>query len=193
MTSLNTSGARPIPFNGCVIRTYASQTVIRNQLVPGATVGFDTGLGLDVKEAIACGPQLVRNGNIDIDLDLEGFGEKDTAVMSFFLPRTINRYEAARSFLGQRADNSLFMGVVSGRAFGTGAGPQDTSHGMTFGELALLAQDLGAVDAMALDGGGSSSIVVKQDGRPQTLNVSTGGTDVPRGAQRFIANAIFFG
>jgi hypothetical protein len=40
---------------------------------------------------------------------------------------------------------------------------------------------------MALDGGGSSTLVVEGEAGPSVVNVPTGGADVPPGAERFIA------
>ncbi|MEL6546004.1 MAG: phosphodiester glycosidase family protein, partial [Myxococcota bacterium] len=80
------------------------------------------------------------------------------------------------------------LGTVSGRAFGSGA--HSYSAGMTFGELAQLACDLGLDSAMGLDGGGSSSLVLRSGEDVTVLNVPTGGADVPRGAERFISTAL---
>lgn len=57
---------------------------------------------------------------------------------------------------------------------------------MTFGELAQLTLDLQADHAYALDGGGSSSIVVSTEGEVKCLTIPTGGSDVARGEERFI-------
>ena len=43
---------------------------------------------------------------------------------------------------------------------------------------------------MGLDGGGSSSLNVTGPRGVETHNVPTGGSDVPRGAERFIANGL---
>jgi phosphodiester glycosidase len=44
------------------------------------------------------------------------------------------------------------------------------SEGVTFAELAQLMKDQGAFFAMALDGGGSSTLVVEQNGEPVVMN-----------------------
>jgi len=180
-----------IPLTGFVLSLPKSALKIREDLQGAREIltrnNFPSGRGR-VQEAMACGPQLVRNGVVEIDFGLEEFGAKDSSVMSFFIPRLIDRYEAARSFVAITHSNKVLLGTVSGRAFGLGNLNQPA--GMTFGELAQLAQDLGAVDAMGLDGGGSSSLVAATDGKLEILNVPTGGADVPRGGERFIANAI---
>ena len=136
-----------------------------------------------VLSAMACGPMLVRDGAIDLDFEVEDFGQQDSSVMSFFLPRWVETYRAARSFMGVRGD-TLILGTVSGTAFGWGR--QEGSAGMTFGELAQLCVDLDIDHALALDGGGSSSLVARQGGEVRVLNRPTGGADVGPGEERYI-------
>ena len=58
----------------------------------------------------------------------------------------------------------LYIVVVDGRQ-------PFYSEGMTLAELAQLMLDLGAYDAMNLDGGGSSTLVIRgSDGQPRILN-----------------------
>jgi hypothetical protein len=135
--------------------------------------------------AMGCGPLLVRDGQVDLDFVAEEFGEKDTATLPFSLTRSVDRFRAARSFVGLSAGR-LVLGVVSGTRLGAGA--PSVSAGATFGELAQLCADLGLEDAMALDGGGSSSLVARMDEgrRASVLTVPTGGSDVPEGHERFI-------
>jgi len=136
-----------------------------------------------VREAMACGPQLVRDGQVDLDFEFEDFGEKDSSVVPFSLTRAVDTFRTARSFV-MLANGKLVLGAVSGTYFGSGE-PR-VSLGMTFGELAQLALDLGAEQAVALDGGGSSSLVARTQGGVRVLNVPTGGADVPEGEERFI-------
>lgn len=137
----------------------------------------------EVEQAMACGPHLVCDSHLDVSFREEDFGEKDSTVMSFSLTRAVETFEAARSFMMLR-DGKLTIGTVSGTALGTGA--PTTSGGMTFGELAQLCLDLRADDAYALDGGGSSSIVVQVGDDARVLNIPTGGSDVEKGEERFI-------
>jgi len=143
---------------------------------------FPAHLG-EVKEAMACGPQLVRDGQVDLDFEFEDFGEKDSTVVPFSLTRAVDTFRTARSFV-MLANGKLILGAVSGTYFGSGE-PR-VSLGMTFGELAQLALDLGAEQAIALDGGGSSSLVARTEEGVKVLNVPTGGADVPEGEERFI-------
>ncbi|MDY7018468.1 MAG: phosphodiester glycosidase family protein [Chloroflexota bacterium] len=150
------------------------RVVVSNNLPPS--------LG-EVEQAMACGPHLVRNGQLDISFKAEDFGEKDSSVISFSLTRAVETFEAARSFMMLR-DGKVFIGTVGGTALGSGAPTE--SGGMTFGELAQLAMDLRADDAYALDGGGSSSIVVVTENEAKCLTIPTGGSDVAKGEERFI-------
>jgi exopolysaccharide biosynthesis protein len=143
---------------------------------------FPAHLG-EVQQAMASGPHLISDRQIDISFQAEDFGEKDSSVMSFSLTRAVEVFEAARSFMALKG-NKIIIGTVSGTALGTGLDTE--SAGMTFGELAQLCDDLQVDQAYALDGGGSSSIVVPVEGKIKVLNIPTGGSDVKRGEERFI-------
>jgi len=179
-------GGLPIPFTGFVLSLLAENATWVDNSIVGQLVTVSNNLPASyerVVQAMACGPHLVRDGQMAIDFVAEDFGEQDSTVMSFFLPRTVESYDAARSFMMLR-DELLTIGVVSGAAMGYGAVQE--SGGMTFGELAQLALDLGAEHAYALDGGGSSSIAVRHRGEVRTLGIPTGGADVGKGQERFI-------
>jgi hypothetical protein len=109
----------------------------------------------DVQDALGAGPMLLMDGEIHITTDEEVFfGSSIPAVH----PRTA---------AGRTADGALLLLVVDGR--------QPESRGVSLEELAALMRDLGAVDALNLDGGGSSTLVVLGG----LLNRPTGG-DVER-------------
>lgn len=103
-------------------------------------------LGLDelpiwpVVDAVAAGPALVVGGEISITSDPEVFF--DTAVLGVH-PRTA---------AGIDASGDLVLLVVDGR--------QRDSRGVDLQELATLMRDLGCTEAINLDGGGSSTLVV---------------------------------
>ena len=176
-----------IPFTGFVL---AIPTEDKDRVLSGINVGdtvqvgnnFPISLG-KVEQAMACGPYLVRNGQLEINFEEEDFGEKDSSVMAFSMTRAAETFEAARSFVMLR-DNRLLIGTVSGTALGTGTSAE--SAGITFGEMAQLTMDLRADHAYALDGGGSSSIAVQAGDGVRILNTPTGGSDVGRGEERFI-------
>ncbi|MBR1496142.1 MAG: phosphodiester glycosidase family protein [Oscillospiraceae bacterium] len=95
--------------------------------------------------AVGAGPSLVINGNVTADGAAEGFFEDK-----------VNVYGAGRSFIGATADRRVIFGNI-GNA--------------TLAEAAAVCQELGLVNAMCLDGGGS--IALYYEGRS-----SYGGRDV---------------
>lgn len=90
---------------------------------------------------IGAGPTLVKNNAIKV-----------TAAAEQFLP-DIAVGRAPRTAVGFTGDGKILLVVVDGR--------QTFSIGMTLNELAQFMQKQGAVNAMNLDGGGSSEMVVK--------------------------------
>lgn len=83
-----------------------------------------------------------------------------------------------RTAIGWTADRQLLLYVVDGSS--------SNSRGLTVPELAQRIKDLGAVDAVMLDGGGSSQIVARQPG-----DAGTSVVNVPSdGSQRIVPNAV---
>ncbi|MGC8667715.1 MAG: phosphodiester glycosidase family protein [Chthonomonadales bacterium] len=93
----------------------------------------------DVVQAVGGGPWLVRNGRIDVDGTDEGFN-----------PKTFVDARHPRSAIGLKSDGQILLVTVDGR--------QPQSRGVTLTELAEIMMRLGAVDAINLDGGGSTSM-----------------------------------
>lgn len=93
-----------------------------------------------VRDAVSAGPMLLWRGGLRITADEEVFF--GSAIPSVH-PRTA---------AGRTADGRLILLVIDGR--------QPESRGVDLRELALIMRDLGAVDALNLDGGGSSALVV---------------------------------
>jgi hypothetical protein len=91
-----------------------------------------------VVHAISGGPCLIRNGKLFVDLKGEHFRKNWTS-------NTIH----ARTAAGVTADKHLILVTVEG------------PH--TLWDVAKLFKELGCVDAMNLDGGGSTTMVVKGD------------------------------
>ena len=118
-------------------------TVTVRLRVPDLPIGTRNGLG--------GGPLLVRNGR-PVRQAGQGFSTAGYAVRH---PRTA---------VGQLANGRLLFVVADGRS--------SSSYGLTTWALAKTMIDLGAVTAMALDGGGSSTIAF--DGR--VLNRPSDGT-----------------
>ena len=114
-------------------------------------------------EAIGGLPRIVRDGRISIENQNEGGSE------SF----TNNRHP--RTAMGFNADTSRFYFVtVDGRQPGY-------SEGMTLPELAGFMRELGCVQALNLDGGGSTTMVV----RGRVVNRPSDAT-----GERAVANAL---
>nr|WP_309098518.1 phosphodiester glycosidase family protein [Fredinandcohnia onubensis] len=91
-----------------------------------------------------------------------------------------NNATAPRTAVGIKADGSVFFLVIDGRQPGY-------SEGVTIHELAQIMLELGAVEAVNLDGGGSSTLGARQPG-DSSLSVVNTPSD---GSERNIANSIF--
>ncbi|MCX5749911.1 MAG: phosphodiester glycosidase family protein [Candidatus Saganbacteria bacterium] len=110
----------------------------------------------DMTHVIAGGPRLVYDGKVYITSKEEKFR------------RDITSGKAARTAVGITKDNNLLFVVVESSGKNKGA---------TLAELSQLLIELGAVEAMNLDGGGSSSMVVN-------------GAKMNSGSERAVSNAI---
>jgi hypothetical protein len=105
-----------------------------------------------VQDALAAGPCLLTAGEINITSDEEVF-------FGTSIPKVHPRTAA-----GYTKEGQLILLVVDGR--------QDESRGVDLTELALIMKDLGCVEALNLDGGGSSTLVANG----QRLNQPAGGS-----------------
>jgi hypothetical protein len=111
---------------------------LRHLLAPGDTVAWSIGFAGapgPVQELVGGHPQLLRGG------------EPVAASGAFATTRH------PRSAVGWRGDGTLLLVVVDGRQ-------GDYSVGMSLSELTELFRSLGAVEALNLDGGGSTTLVV---------------------------------
>ena len=93
----------------------------------------------NVNHIISGGPYLVKNGEIFVDMT-----EQKLAAIGGRNPRTA---------IGYTKDNNLIMLTADGR--------EGSSIGLTLNELANLMKDLGCINAMNLDGGGSTVMLIK--------------------------------
>jgi hypothetical protein len=96
------------------------------------------------------GPRLLRAGRIAVSASVEGFDPPQAP--NFF--RSFVAGRNPRTLAGVRPDGTLLLVTVDGRRPGWTAG-------MTLTEAARLMRSLGATDALNLDGGGSSTMVVR--------------------------------
>lgn len=95
----------------------------------------------DAKQVIGGGPWLVKEGKISIDYEAEGFDE--ASFVSKRHPRTA---------FGVTKDGKVLLLTVDGR--------DSWSAGASLHELAQIMLKFGAVNAINLDGGGSTSMFV---------------------------------
>lgn len=145
-------GSASIPAGGAVIVSHGdhatrfagadagSSAVIRVGLAPEHT---DSGLWGQIRHGLAAGPLIVRDGERTDPSTWETEG---------FSPGTHSDVRHPRSAIGRTADGRVLLVTVDGRQPGY-------SVGMTMHELAHLLRQMGAVDGLALDGGGSSQMV----------------------------------
>lgn len=138
------TGGTAIPQGGWVIAaTGEGAAWLKENAKPGVALKVATSLnpvaalpGCTPLDMIGAGPQLIRGGKID--LSEGGFNHA-----SGRHPRTAFAVTGEGKFL-----------------FVTLDGRQSTSAGMTIAELAELLHSMGAVEAINLDGGGSSTMVI---------------------------------
>lgn len=97
----------------------------------------------DARVAIGGAPVLVSAGKVKVTAEAE-------------LIQVNNGKREPRSAIGYTAANEVLLVVVNGRQ-------PDLSMGITLLELAQLMVELGAVEALNLDGGGSSCLVVNDE------------------------------
>ena len=92
----------------------------------------------NIDHIISGGPYLIKDNNIFIDVN----AQKLQAITG----------KNPRTAIGYTENNEFIMVTVDGR--------EQSSVGMTLGELARLMQSFGCTNAMNLDGGGSSVMYV---------------------------------
>ncbi|MEG4351694.1 phosphodiester glycosidase family protein [Microcoleus sp. LAD1_D3] len=130
----------PIPANGYIL-------VLRSDFSPVPQLSIGTLLRLETNTfpddfnrfpyILGGGPVLVQNSRVVLDAKAEGFSDAYV------------RQTAIRSAIGRNAAGNLLIVAVHNRA--GGAGPN-------FAELAQILQQMGAVEALNLDGGSSTSL-----------------------------------
>lgn len=143
------AGSQPIPPRGLVISAHgaAREWVLRHVRI-GARASIKTAFKaeppLPFKAAVilGAGPRLLAAG--------QPLGESEPG----FNVQTFYRARHPRTALGWRADGRFVMVTVDGRQ------PRK-SVGMTIPELTALMREFGCVEAINLDGGGSTTMVVK--------------------------------
>ena len=131
-------GSNIIPQNGFVIVGPEKQL---DKIINAKTYKLDVKINPDWKDVnhiISGGPYLVKNGEIFVDIK-----EQKLLAIGGRNPRTA---------IGYTKENNLIMVTADGR--------EGASVGLTLTELASLMQKLGCVNAMNLDGGGSTVMLI---------------------------------
>ena len=147
------AGSTPIPRDGFVLSATGTAAVwLRTTLTAGTRVTAAVGLEpvddlprnpwRDAEDILGAGPKIVTAGRVDIT------GEREKVAPAFVTDRH------PRSAIAAMADGRVLLLVVDGRQ-------PELSVGMSLDELARVLIELGAVDAINLDGGGSTTMVVK--------------------------------
>lgn len=148
-------GGGPIPEDGSVLAAIGEGARwLRAEARPGVPVNVECQvlaegqkLSLAGLSVINGGPLLLRNGRDVLDAEAEGFAWSAEFLEQFGYRRH------PRTLAGITAQGHLLLVVVDGR-------DPDRSVGLTFEESTALMRALGAVDAVNLDGGGSSTMMV---------------------------------
>jgi hypothetical protein len=160
-------GDSPIPAGGLVLSGHGAAAAFLQTLGVGDGVrvrvellGEDGRSWNDVWQAVGGGPRLLKGGQVVVGPGAEGFR-----------PDVLNG-TAPRSAVAVTAKGELLLVAVDGR--------QAASAGMTLTQLAEFLRSLGAVDAINLDGGGSTTLALRQ----VVVNSPSDGT------QRLVANAL---
>lgn len=153
-------GNAPIPENGFVISMQGEEKPYLQYFALGDQVAWSIDFQgyQGIKHLLANGPLLVKNGCRTVPIQLE---QLDSSL----------GYRHPRTALGLTKSGKILLVTVDGRS--------EESAGMTFSELADLLVELGADQAMALDGGGSTEMVVEgkivnkpSDGRERRINTA---------------------
>jgi hypothetical protein len=172
-------GGTPIPRDGYVLSgsgdaaTLLRRATRRDAVQVTTALRTSTGAPLLLSEltgVVSGGPRLVDRGRVAVRTKAEGFER----------PGLYGRFVAARNprtLAGVKSDGTLLLVTVDGRRPGYSAG-------MSLTEAARLMQSLGAREAMNLDGGGSTTMVVggRVVNRPSD-----------RGGERPVGDGVFVG
>lgn len=158
-----TTANAPIGPDTTVLSVHGEAQKKLARLKPGDEVKITHSLGAkwdQTVHALGAGPMLVKEGSVFLTTKLEDFGSD------------IAGGRAPRTAVGITGEGKILLVAVDGR--------RSDSAGMSLLELALLMQELGALDAMNLDGGGSTAMVIHD----KVVNNPSGG------GERKVGNAL---
>ncbi|MET9730743.1 phosphodiester glycosidase family protein [Streptomyces sp. NPDC006458] len=168
VTAVRNGRGGAVPARGTVLQgTGSGAEWLRAQARVGARLTMrttvadvDTGLRVPLKSTTSVvngGPLLLRNGQVVLDPVRDGWSPQDiqgadraALYNSWYLQR------APRTAAGVTANGRIVLLTVDGRRPGHSAG-------LTIAETAEVMRSLGAVNAINLDGGGSTAMVVNDE------------------------------
>jgi hypothetical protein len=180
VAAVRAPGSGPVPRDGLLLTgTGDAARFLRNAALPRsrAEIGLtltSAGRPLELEQqalVVGAGPRLLRGGRVAVTAEAEGFAPPQAP--AFYGTFVASRQP--RTLAGVRADGKLLLVTVDGRRPGWSAG-------MTLAEAARLMRSLGARDALNLDGGGSTTMVV----RGQVVNRPS-----DPGGERRVSNGVY--
>jgi Phosphodiester glycosidase len=182
VASVRPPGTGPVPRDALLLTgTGDAAAFLRNAALPRSRLRIELSLRADRRPlridptpaVLGLGPRLLRDGQVVVRSAVGPEGFDPPQAPSFF--RTFVAGRGARTLAGVREDGTLLLVTVDGRRPGW-------SVGMTLPEAARLMRSLGARDAINLDGGGSSTMIV----RGQVVNRPS-----DRVGERPVSNGLF--
>jgi len=164
-------GGLDIPQNGLVLSFHPAALpvgAIPDERLPGVRYSFVQKEHRGIRQAIQVGPMLLQNGEVIVSAEslgteafwptpLDHTGPDAIGVVPTDYPDDTDRTRAGRIGLGVDGEGRLVVVAVPGTERGTHR-PDADSSGATLLELAELLAQAGAVDAINLDGGGSTQL-----------------------------------
>lgn len=167
--------------NGVVTAVSNDRTALDNaaDIPSGSSMLVARGTAVDNLDQLAVGDKasVTVTANASVDLAVGG----SQRLLTDGAKTSDDEVTAARTAIGISKDGShLWVVSLDGR--------QGDSHGMTIQELAGFMDDLGAWNAVNLDGGGSTDLVARPAGT-KDLTVVGRPSD---GAERHVSNALVF-
>lgn len=158
VTAVNPTRGSAVPAGGQTLQAIGSDVdKLAAMAVPGKKLKVDTDLLTEngktltttpTTDVVNGGPTLVRNGQLDVTAKRDGMVRTNDS-NSFFYGWVHKRNP--RTFAGVDAQGRTLVVTADGR--------QTTSLGLSLNEEADVAKSLGMVNAMNLDGGGSTTMV----------------------------------
>lgn len=165
VTTVSRKGNMPIEKKDIIISGHGANAMTIATMRPGMRVNLVQSLGNPTADAaetvLSAGPLLAENGLVNVRTREEN------------IAGDIAYGRSPRTAIGITQNNKVLLVVVDGRS--------DDSCGMTLNELAAFMIKLGAKEALNLDGGGSSELVVKgrimnkpSDGQERQISMGLG-------------------